>query len=537
MKLSVIIVNYNVKFFLEQCLFAVEKAIKGIEAEIIVVDNNSVDGSVGMIQHRFPNVILIANLLNVGFSKANNQALKCAKGEYVLLLNPDTVIEENSLSLCMEFMDKNPMAGALGPKMIDGKANYLPESKRGLPTPEVAFYKIFGLTRLFPKSRKFGRYYLGHTNQDEIQIVDVLTGAFMFIRKSILDDIGHLDENFFMYGEDIDLSYRITKAGYVNYYFPKTTIIHYKGESTRKGSLNYVLLFYKAMQIFAEKHFIGNSKGLLMHMINLAIYLKAAISLLKRVAERMVPVFLDAAFGYAGFIVITKWWEKFHFGHPGYYHSEFIIWALPFYILIWVIVLLISGGYRIPFNIFKSIRGIILGAFSILVIYAVLPDEYRFSRALIFLQTGWMLCVVILVRYLLSISGKKEYRMDSTLRHHIAIVGSEIECQRVMLLLTKAGIQSNQIYYVYPGNDPASEFFSCTLNQLPDIIMINLIQEVIFCAEDLSSKEIIAQMVALRKNNINFKIASPDSLSVIGSNSSNTSGDIYSLDVNSILYK
>ena len=282
MKLSIIIVNYNVKFFLEQCLFAVEKAMKGIEGEIFVVDNNSVDGSVAMIQHRFPNVKLIENYQNVGFSRANNQALEKATGEYVLLLNPDTVIEENTLSLCSEFMDQHPEAGALGPKMIDGKANFLPESKRGLPTPQVAFYKIFGLTHLFPSSRKFGQYYLGHTSPEEIQPVDVLTGAFMFIRSLVLNKIGFLDENFFMYGEDIDLSYRITKSGYINYYFPKTTIIHYKGESTRKGSLNYVILFYKAMQIFAEKHFFDKNTAFLLRFITSGYLFESSLIHFKR---------------------------------------------------------------------------------------------------------------------------------------------------------------------------------------------------------------------------------------------------------------
>ena len=255
MELSIVIVNYNVKHFLEQCLHSVLKASENIAAEIFVVDNNSVDGSAQFIPEKFPEINFIANKKNIGFARANNQAIKKTKGKYILLLNPDTVVEEDTFSKIISFMEKHPDAGGLGVKMIDGKGNFLPESKRGLPTPWVAFYKMFGIARLFPKSKKFGKYHLSYLNENQIHEVDVLAGAFMLPRKSVLNKIGLLDESFFMYGEDIDLSYRITQAGFKNYYFPETTIIHYKGESTKKGSLNYVRMFYNAMIIFAKKHF------------------------------------------------------------------------------------------------------------------------------------------------------------------------------------------------------------------------------------------------------------------------------------------
>ena len=261
MKLSVVIVNYNVKYFLEQCLHSVFKAGQGIAMEVFVVDNNSVDGSVQMIKEKFSQVILIENKDNKGFAKANNQAIDRSTSEYVLLLNPDTVVEENTFRQIIDFMDTHPDAGGLGVKMVDGKGHFLPESKRGLPTPAVAFYKIFGFSSLFPKSKTFGRYHLGFLDKNEIHEVEILSGAFMLLRKSVLDKIGLLDESFFMYGEDIDLSYRIIKAGYKNYYFPKTRIIHYKGESTKKSSVNYVFVFYNAMIIFARKHFSQKMHG------------------------------------------------------------------------------------------------------------------------------------------------------------------------------------------------------------------------------------------------------------------------------------
>ena len=277
MKLSIVIVNYNVKYFLEQCLHSVQNACNGLESEVFVVDNDSVDGSVKMVRDKFPDVFLIENKENKGFSAANNQAIRKSKGEYVLLLNPDTIVEDDTLRKVVDFMDEHPDAGGLGVKMLDGKGKFLPESKRGLPYPSVAFFKVFGLSSLFPKSRMFSTYHLGYLDKDKTHVVDVLAGAFMLLRKSVLNQIGLLDEDFFMYGEDIDLSYRITQAGYKNYYFPGTRIIHYKGESTKKGSLNYVFVFYNAMIVFANKHFSKENARAFSMMINFAIYFRAFI--------------------------------------------------------------------------------------------------------------------------------------------------------------------------------------------------------------------------------------------------------------------
>lgn len=286
-KVSVIIVSYNVCHFLEHTLRSVRKAASFTDTEIIVVDNCSKDGSAEMVKSKFPEVTLIASKKNLGFSRANNFGIKQAKGEYILLLNPDTFIQENALISCAEFMDNHPNAGALGVKMIDGSGNYLPESKRGFPTPWVAFYKIFGLADLFPKSKKFGKYHLKYLDKNEVHKIEVLSGAYMFIRKSALESAGLLDEDFFMYGEDIDLSYRIVKAGYDNYYFPGTTIIHYKGESTKKTSVNYVFVFYNAMIVFAHKHLTARKAGVFAFLIKLAIYLRAAISLISKMGYKI----------------------------------------------------------------------------------------------------------------------------------------------------------------------------------------------------------------------------------------------------------
>ena len=278
--LSIVIVNYNVCGFLEQCLLSLADAVKEIPHEIFVVDNASTDGSDTYIPRRFPQVKYIYNTENVGFARANNQAMALSSGRYVLLLNPDTVVGELVLSEACRFLDDHPDAGALGVKMLDGDGRFLPESKRGFPSPWVSFCKIFGLAKMFPRSPRFGRYHLRYLDENEINRVDVLSGAFMLLRRSTLDRCGLLDEQFFMYGEDIDLSYRMTLTGRHNYYLP-LRIIHYKGESTKTESLRYVRIFYQAMLIFLRKHY-PHYKFFAQFSIRLAIYLRASAAAVRR---------------------------------------------------------------------------------------------------------------------------------------------------------------------------------------------------------------------------------------------------------------
>jgi GT2 family glycosyltransferase len=280
MKLTVIIVSYNVSHFLEQCIKSVIKASHSLNVDIIVVDNCSEDDSVSMIRNKFPGVKLIVNPDNRGFSKANNQAIRQSDSDYVLLLNPDTVLEESALIRTLGFMESHPEAGGLGIRMIDGQGYFLPESKRGLPTPWASFCKMSHLSQLFPRSAFLNRYHAGHLSENETNKIEVLAGAFMLLRRKVLDEIGLLDEDFFMYGEDIDLSFRITKAGYFNYYFPEASMIHYKGESTRKSSMNWVRLFYGAMLIFARKHFAGKNERLLSLVILPGVYFRASIAMI-----------------------------------------------------------------------------------------------------------------------------------------------------------------------------------------------------------------------------------------------------------------
>ncbi len=533
MKLSIVIVNYNVKYFLEQCLYAAFKAASKISSEIIVVDNDSVDGSCQMVTEKFPEVTLIANKENMGFSKANNQAIRIAKGEYILLLNPDTVVEEDCFLKIVQFMDKMPDAGGLGVKMIDGKGRFLPESKRGLPTPEVAFWKMFGFSSLFPHSKRFGRYHLGYLDNDQIHEVEVLAGAFMLLRRETLGKVGLLDEDYFMYGEDIDLSYRITKGGYKNYYFPETTIIHYKGESTKKGSINYVKVFYNAMIIFAKKHFSkGNARRYAL-LINLAIYFRAILTLTGQFIKSVFLPALDALIIYIGFAVLLPNWEAYKY-ERGYYPPEYLHFAVPIYILIWICCIWLNGGYRKSIQFGRIFKGLLWGTLSILIFYSLVDESMRYSRALLLLGSGWAFLALPAYRYLLYKLRMTGLELELDKQKRIAVVAAVEESKRISELITQSGLNIDVVGFVSPDNSIHQQFYLGNIHQLPEIIRINKIDELIFSAGDIPSQEIIRIMLDLSDLNIDYKIAPPESLSIIGSNSISTAGDLYVVHINSI---
>ncbi|NTW33033.1 MAG: glycosyltransferase [Bacteroidetes bacterium] len=535
MELSVIIVNYNVKYFLEQCLISVRNASIGIRMEIIVVDNNSVDGSVKMLKEKFPDVQIIENNENLGFSKANNQAINIAKGKYILLLNPDTLVEEDTFLKIITFMESHPDAGGLGVKMIDGKGKFLPESKRGLPTPSAAFYNIFGLSKLFPKSRVFGQYHLTYLDKNKIHNVDILSGAFMFLRRETLEKTGFLDETFFMYGEDIDLSYRILKAGYKNYYFPETRIIHYKGESTKKNSINYVIIFYNAMIIFARKHFSKKNAKTFSFFIHLAIYLRAFLAILYKSFNKLFLPIADAAFIYAGLYLIKNYWEQhILFPRGGHYPVEFIYIVIPAYIFIWLFSTFLSGGYDKPIKPLKIIQGLVLGTMSILVIYALLSEEYRFSRALIIWGALWSLISMFLIRIVLNILHIKKYQFDSGRNRNFVIAGEKEEAERVASLLRQSNTNLGFIGLVSISESNSGIGFIGNISQIKEIIEIYKIDEVIFCAKDMSPQDIIDKMSELKNKQLDYKIAPPESLYIIGSNTIDTFGDLYVVNINSV---
>lgn len=530
-QLSIIIVNYNVCHFLEQALISVSKAINGLDVEVFVVDNNSADGSVEMVQTKFPFVNLIVNELNVGFSKANNQAIAQATGEYILLLNPDTVIEIDTLEKCITFMNAHPQGGGLGVKMIDGKGDFLAESKRGFPTPWVAFYKIFGLAKLFPKSKKFGHYHLGYLDKDKSHEVEVLSGAFMVLRKSVIDKIGALDEDYFMYGEDIDLSYRIIQAGYKNYYFADTRIIHYKGESTKKTSINYVFIFYKAMIIFAQKHFTSKNTGVFTLLIHIAIYFRAFIALGNRVLNQVFPVVLDAATILSS--LIGLYYLK-NIGTSISAQENTLVYQqiIPLFTVTWLLSLLSNGTYKSSVTISKIIRSFFFGTLIIASI-SYFIDEYRYSKD--FLIEGTLLSFIVVVGLRILIHWAKNGNIDlgDNKNKKIVIVGSYQECERIDQLLLETNYKLNVLGFITTGNkeDVKGKYLGFT-KQLQNIVRLYKVDEIIFCSKDLPANSIIEWMTRIDNTKVDFKIVPEESNIIIGSNSKNRRGDFYTLNIN-----
>lgn len=542
MKLSVVVVSYNVSYFLEQALLSVRRAAEklGAPVEVFVVDNNSADHSVAMVRARFPEVILIENKYNPGFAKASNQALRCAVGEYQLLLNPDTVVEEDTFRACCEFMDAHPAGGGLGVHMLDGQGHFLPESKRGLPTPAVAFCKMLGLSRMMPKSRIFGRYHLGYLDKNQPHEVDVLSGAFMLLRRTALAQVGLLDEDYFMYGEDIDLSYRLTLGGWKNYYFPGARIIHYKGESTRRTSVNYVLVFYRAMVIFARKHFAPGPAGLVSLLINTAIWLRAGAAIFERFARCAAPVLLDAGLVYGGMFLLKTYWETHKKYPPGLYPPQFLRVAVPGYIAVWLASAYLSGGYGRPVKVGPLARGILVGTVLISAMSNFL-DAWRFSKALIVLGGAWALAALVARQLATHFIKYHNLRLGEPRLKNIAIVGSAAESQRVCQLLEAAAVPARVVGYVAVGPEVALEPSARAsdhlpaealgeLRQLPDLVRLYALDELIFCSRDLPASQIIGLMLALPATPpVAYKILPEASAYIIGSSHKDAPGNYYAL--------
>ena len=517
--------------FLEQALISVSKASTHLDIEVFVVDNNSADGSVEMVKTKFPSVKLIVNELNVGFSKANNQAIAEATGEYILLLNPDTVIEVDTLDKCVAFLDAHPQGGGLGVKMIDGKGDFLAESKRGFPTPWVAFYKIFGLAKLFPKSKKFGHYHLGYLDENKTHEVEVLSGAFMVLRKSVLDKIGVLDEDYFMYGEDIDLSYRIIKNGYKNYYFSDTRIIHYKGESTKKTSANYVLIFYKAMIIFAQKHFTSNNTGAFKILIHLAIYFRALIALSNRIIDKALPIMLDAA------LILGSLIGLFYFKIDTLSLTDSSIeivykQIIPLFTCTWILSLLFNGAYKSNVSASRLIRSFFFGTL-IIASLSYFIDEYRYSKNFLIEGSILSMSMVFLFRGIIQWIKNGRFELGENKNKKIVIVGSYTECDRIDSLLQESNYKLNILGFITTGNntDVKGKYLGFT-KQLQNIVRLYKVDEIIFCSKDLSANSIIEWMTQIDNTLVDFKIVPEESNIIIGSNSKNKRGDFYTLNIN-----
>jgi O-antigen biosynthesis protein len=529
MQLSVIIVNYNVKYFLEHCLVSVMRASKNITAEIFVVDNASNDSSVEMVRAHFPDVQCIASKENLGFAKANNVALSKATGKYILYLNPDTLVPEDCFTKCIAYLEIHPQVGALGPHLIDGTGQFLPESKRGFPNFTTAFFKISGLSKLFSKSPFFNKYHMGYLPENKTNEVDVLAGCFMLMPKKVCDIVGGYSEDYFMYGEDIDLSYCVQKAGFKNIYFADTSVIHFKGESTKKGSLNYVKMFYSAMIIFAKKHLAPGKQKLFIPLIQCAISLRAVLSVLNKFLSALWLPIIDILLMLLSLWQIKNYWATY-VKQSANYNLQSVTIFFSTYILTWLIGIYLNGGYDKPLKITSIIRGMAIATLVTLAIYGLLPEEVRFSRGITLLGAITATLSITLYRWLLQKLGVASLQSANDKSKGILLVGHTADFGAIKKVLNQAGVANDIIGEVHSNTDTATASASLgSIDALQSIAQLHHCNEIIFAQNNLSFSEIIN---IIKKNgpSLNYKMHSVGMQSIIGSNSKNTAGDLYAAD-------
>lgn len=546
---SVVIVNYNVREFLEQALRSVERASAGLGVEVFVVDNNSVDGSVAMVREQFPDVRVIANAENTGFARANNQAIRQALGRYVLVLNPDTLLQEDTLRALVDFMDAHPEAGAAGCRILNPDGTFAPESRRAFPTPAVALYRMLGLSRLFPGSRTFGRYNMTYLPADEVCEVDALSGSCMMVRRAALyqngsagerkngraearesalrhwDGNGTLspspspsqlgaglfDESFFMYGEDLDWCYRIQQAGWKIYYTPATQIIHYKGESTRKGELRYVRLFYGAMLRFAEKHFEGEYSRVVAGLIRGGILARAGIAALAKALAALADPLLDFALACVlGLLVALGWSAQVDVVFQPLYFTGLV----PAYALAAVLGIATMGGYQRAGR--RRLRPVLSGvgaAFLAVVTVSFFVRSLAFSRATVLF--GFAAVAVALAAWRI-VANRRAYGNRRAL-----LVGDAGEAERLHRLLARRIEPPLRLlgYVDAAGGDGAASALVPrlgALHHLRDLVRLREVDDVIFAADSLTNTAILRMMRGLRDLPVQFKILTQGQDRIIG---------------------
>lgn len=514
---------------MEQCLCSVIKACKNIAAEVIVVDNNSQDNSKELLQPRFSQVNFIWNSVNVGFAKANNQALALAKGKYILFLNPDTIVPEDCFENNIRFFELYPDAGGTGIRMIDGAGDFLKESKRSFPSPLTSLYKLSGLTKLFPHSKTFGRYHLGYLPENENHQVDVLAGAYMMIPKEVLDKTGGFDETFFMYGEDIDLSYRIqntacaaTGGSYKNYYFSESTIIHFKGESTKKGSLNYIKLFYSAMSLFVKKHYSGSRAGIFNFLIQTGIFLRAVLSIIGKVIKLIGLPLIDAAIIFMSFWCIKYLWNTFVRQDVNYSPNMLII-AFPIFTVIFLIASYYSGLYDKGYKQSQLNRSTTMAALVLLSCYGLLPESIRFSRGILVFGIAMAFTIMSIMRWLLMQTNLLNPQEDTDGDQQTIVAAGENDFKKVTEIMQKAGMPERVLGRVDNSLTSSSKTLG-SIYQLKHLLKMYPVKEIIFCEDVLSFKEIIATVQQL-PDGVRNKFHASGSSSIVGSDNKDISGD------------
>ncbi len=499
-----------------------------MDGEIFVVDNNSTDGSREYFYNKFEKVHFIWNITNEGFAKANNKALSLASGDYILFLNPDTIIPEDCFEKSLTFIRSKNDSVALGIKMTDGSGKFLKESKRAFPSPITSLFKLSGLTKLFPKSKFFSKYHLGFLDENANHEVGVLAGAFMIVPKKILSATGSFDENFFMYGEDIDLSYRIQKEGFKNYYFAESSIIHFKGESTRKGSLNYIKLFYKAMSVFAKKHYGGVKAGTFNLLIQIAIFLRACVAATGRFIKWIGLPVIDA-----GVILLSFWIVKFiwssYIKQEVNYSPNMLIIAFPAFTILFLAASYFAGLYDGGYKQSRLNKSTATAILVLLSAYSLLPESLRFSRGILLFGSISAFILMTVVRWILLYWNIIERAGESDEINQTIIAGTEEDLNKVSTLLQKAGMHERLLGRIEPGRETYQKTIGNFVD-LKNILRQYPVKEIIFCAGTLSFKQIIEAMPQL-PSNLRVKIYSSCTNTLIGSSSKDDPGNYLSSDI------
>ena len=518
--ISVIIVNYNVKEYLAQLLLSLERALQTISHEIIIVDNHSIDGSVQFLKDKNFKVRIIENDENLGFGRANNQALKICKGKYVVLINPDTVVQEDTFSRMIDFFDNTPDASVATCKIIDPAGNFSVDCRHSIPTPSVALWKVLGLSKLFPKSRIFGQYNMTYLNSDQIYSIPAISGSFMMMKKEVLDQVGLFDEQFFMYCEDIDLCHRITQAGFKIYYFPETQIIHYKGESTKKDNLDYVKTFNKSLYQFFQKYYAPKSIFLFRWLVMIGILLRGAFIYVKSFLKNQFPLLLDILI--FNLVILGAFIIRLNFGR-GFFWEDFFDQYWVINLIATILFISISYYFEIYPNHRFSIQSIIKANVATFILLATLTfflRQFAFSRMVVLIS--FLIAPLIMISWRIII--RRTYRGDKAplgrdlFSKRTAVIGNGKDANELFTKLqTRKSIDYDLIGWISvkdDSNNATETKYLGAVKNLNDIVRIYHIQQLIFSAHSLSYAEILKTMTSTHRSRVEFKMV-PSNLDVI----------------------
>ncbi len=513
--LSIIIVNYNVREFLHHALVSLQKAMKGIRGEIFVVDNASDDGSIEMVRRRFPKIQLIASKSNLGFAKANNVGLRQSRGKYILLINPDTLVQEDTLQVMIRFFEENPDVGLAGCKIMNPDGTFQLACRRSFPGPWAAFTKMTGLSTLFPGSRLFGRYNLTYLSPDETYELDAVSGSFMMVRREAYEQVGGLDEDFFMYGEDLDWCYRIQRAGWKNYYVHSTQIIHYKGESTKRSSLNEIRTFYQAMHLFVQKHL--SSSLVLSFLIRFAIVVSSRLAILRAFLRPLAVALVDIVLVDLSVVLSEAIWFGTIFRLP--VHAYPIIYSIP--ALIVVGGLFWAGVYT--HRRMSVSRAILATALSYVFISALVFffKDYGFSRGVTIISgllstvllPSWRLAFRMMGRS--SSEGRK-----SILGRRTLIVGTDKSAEELLRRLRSRVSDGYDVLGFIDinrrrvGEELSGLSIVGSIDNIGKVIQDLRVSDVIFSTQTLSYADILSVIGRTREQAVNFHLV-PNTLEVI----------------------